>query len=100
MTRSMILPLALLLAVAGAFGLYLGVVSAPPSEGEIIEHHAARYVAETGGARTDCYGVPSGVDGVRLIVVCEREGREAWFVAVDAAGQPVAEDVILEESGT
>jgi hypothetical protein len=97
MNRSVVLPIAAILALAGAFGLYLGVVSAPVSESEILEFHAARYVAETGGARTDCYGVPSGVEGVRMIVVCEREGSEAWFVAVDEAGQAVDEDVVFGE---
>ena len=100
MTREMILPLAALLALAGAFGLWLGVAWAPPSESEIIERWAAEYVATTGGDRLDCYGVPSGVDGVRLMVICEAEGSEAWFVAVDARGARVDADVVFGEIGT
>lgn len=100
MSRGVILPIAMILALAGAFGLYLGVISAPLTESEILEHHAARYVAETGGAPSDCYGVPSGVDGVRMIVVCEHEGSEAWFVAVDQAGRALDEELIFEETET
>lgn len=100
MMRQIALPLAALLALAGAFGFYLGVASAPLTESEIIERYAAEYVAETGGARTDCYGVPSGVDGVRLVVICEAEGSEAWFRAVDARGEWVDEDLVFGEDDT
>jgi len=99
MTRNVILPIAAIAALAGAFGLYLGVVSIPPSESDILDHHAARYVAETGGALTDCYGVPSGVEGVRMIVVCDPAGGAVWFVAVDAAGRAVDEDLAIGEDG-
>ena len=100
MTKGMILPLAAILACAGAVGLYLGVTSAPISEGEIIERYAAEYVASTGGDRLDCYGVPAGVEGVRLMVICEAEGAEAWFAAVDANGARVDPDVVFGEGGT
>ncbi len=100
MMRPILLPLAALLALAGAFGLYLGVAYAPPGETEIINRHAADYVAETGGALSDCYAVPAGVEAVRLIVICEREGSEAWYVAVDEWGQPVDESVIFERPET
>jgi simple sugar transport system permease protein len=60
---------------------------------------AARYVAETGGARLDCFAVPSGVDGVRLIVICEPEGGAVWYAATDDWGQ-VVEDVAVPEDGT
>lgn len=100
MTRAMILPLAALLALAGAFGLYLGVASAPISESDIIERYAAEYVDSTGGDRLDCYGVPSGVEGVRLMVICEAEGSEAWFAAVDARGARVDADVVFGADGT
>jgi hypothetical protein len=99
MMRRIALPLAGLLAVAGAFGLWLGLSTAPPTESEIIERQAARYVAETGGERLDCFAVPSGVDGVRLIVICEPEGGEVWFAATDVWGQ-VVEDVSVPEDGT
>ncbi len=100
MMRAMILPLAALLTVAGAFGLYLGVVSAPLSESDIIERYAREYVESTGGERLDCYGVPSGVEGVRLMVICEAEGSEAWFAAVDARGERVDSNVVFGEDGT
>ncbi|WP_339987842.1 hypothetical protein [Gymnodinialimonas ulvae] len=97
--RRIALPLAGLLAVAGAFGLWLGLSTAPPSESEIIDAQAARYVAETGGDLVDCYAVPSGVDGVRLIVICEPDGGDAWYAATDARGR-VVEDVAVPEDGT
>ena len=100
MMRQIALPLAALLALAGALGLYLGVSSVPPGESEIIERYAAEYVAQTGGARTDCYGVPSGVEGVRMIVICEAEGSEAWFRAVDARGAPVDATSVFGEDAT
>lgn len=97
MTKGMILPVAALLTIAGAIGLWLGVASAPISESVIIERYAAEYVAQTGGARTDCYGVPSGVEGVRMMVICEAEGSEAWFRAVDARGEVVDSALVFEE---
>ena len=99
MMRRIALPLAGLLAVAGALGLWLGLVTAPPTETQIISLHAARYVEETAGAPEDCYAVPSGVEGVRLIVICEPEGGEAWYAATDEWGQ-VIEDVSVPEEGT
>ncbi|WP_224814021.1 hypothetical protein [Hasllibacter sp. MH4015] len=100
MMRQIALPLAGLLAVAGALGLFLGLRSAPPSETEVIDAQAAAYVAETGGDLTDCYGVPAGVENVWLIVICEREGSEAWYQAVDRAGVPVDDEVIFGEDET
>ncbi|GAB5449141.1 hypothetical protein [Gymnodinialimonas sp.] len=100
MMRQIALPLALILAVAGLFGLYLGLASAPVSESEIIERYAAAYVAETGGARTDCYAVPAGVEGVRMIVICEAEGSEAWYRAVDARGEVVDDALVFGEDAT
>ena len=99
MIQRIALPLAGLLAVAGALGLYLGLAAAPPTETEIIEAQAARYVAETGGDRLDCFAVPSGVEGVRLIVICEPEGGEAWYAATDDWGR-VVDDVAVPEDGT
>lgn len=96
MTRGVLLPLAGLLAVAGAFGLWLGLRLAPPSEGEIIAVQARVYVAETGGDELDCFGIPSGAEGVRLVVICEPEGGEAWFVAVDRMGRPVDPETLEE----
>lgn len=89
MTRQLLLPVAALLAVAGAVGLLLGLNAAPPTESEIIRVQAARYVAETGGDAVDCYAVPAGVEDIRLIVICEPQDGEPWFAAVDDLGQPV-----------
>lgn len=86
-TRGLILPLAALVVAAGGLGLILGLRSLPPSESEILERLAAAYAADTGRPLTDCYGVPSGVAGVRMIVICEAEGAEAWYAAVDELGR-------------
>ncbi|MBF9044615.1 hypothetical protein HKCCE4037_14825 [Rhodobacterales bacterium HKCCE4037] len=99
MLRRIALPLAALLAFAGAVGLWLGVATAPPTESEIIEVQAARYVAETGGDRLDCFAVPSGVEGVRLIVICEPEGGAAWYAATDEWGR-IVEEVTVPERDT
>lgn len=98
--KGMLLPVAGLLLFAGMIGLWFGLAAAPLSESEIIERHAADYVAETGGAWTDCYAVPAGVEGVRMIVICEPEGGEAWFRAVDARGEPVDPALLDAEEAT
>jgi hypothetical protein len=74
-----------LVTVGAAFGLWLGLRAVPPGETEMIEAAAARYVAETAGARTDCAGRPAGVPGVRLVVTCGAD----WAVALDRWGRPV-----------
>jgi hypothetical protein len=86
MGRGLILPLGAMLTVAAAFGLWLGLRAVPPTETEIILAQAAVYVAQTGGAPTDCAGRPAGVAGVRLVVTCGAD----WAVAVDDWGRPVA----------
>jgi len=100
LTRQIALQLAFALAISGAVGLFFGIRSAPLSEGEIISQYAAEYVAETGGARTDCYGVPTGVEGVRMMVICEAVGREAWFRAVGAQGEQVDAAPVFDEGAT
>ncbi|BDW84401.1 hypothetical protein [Roseicyclus marinus] len=85
MMRGIGLPLLGLVAFAAAFGLLAGMRAVPPSETEIILEAAARYVAETGGAATECAGRPAPVPGVRLVVTC----GEAWAMAVDDWGRPV-----------
>ena len=85
MGRGVILPLAGLLTAAAAFGLWLGLRAVPPGETEIIVAAAARYVAETGGAETDCAGWPPPIEGVRMVVIC----GDSWAQAVDRWGRPV-----------
>jgi hypothetical protein len=86
MGHGLILPLVALVAMAAAFGLWLGLRAEPPGETEIITAQAARYVAETGGSVTDCAARPAAVPGVRLVVICGSD----WAVAVDDWGRPVA----------
>jgi hypothetical protein len=85
MRAGVILPLAAMLTVAAALGLWLGVRAVPPTETNIILDAAARYVAETGGEATDCAGWPPPIEGVRMVVICGPD----WAQAVDAWGRPV-----------
>jgi len=96
MSRLQLATLGGLLLVAAGFGLAWGLRSLPPGETEIIEAAAARYVAETGGAPTDCAARPAAVDGVRLVVVCGPDGPSPWVEAIDDWGNPVAVDLDTE----
>ncbi|AHM02663.1 hypothetical protein roselon_00206 [Roseibacterium elongatum DSM 19469] len=100
--RGLILPLAALLAFVGALGVLLGLRAAPPGETEIIEAVAAGYVAETGGARTDCFARPSALPGVRMVVICAPEGGRARAYPVDRLGRAVEidADALEAELGT
>lgn len=76
---------------AAAFGLWLGGQNLP-SEADVIEAGAVLYVAETGGAATECVGVP-GTGLVWIAVRCGREpdalvyqfSREGTLMAPDGA---------------
>lgn len=78
---------AALVTVALVAGLVSWVRSVPPGETAIIDAAAADYVAETGGAPTDCEARPSGLPQVRLVVIC---AGGAWVAAYDTWGRPVA----------
>lgn len=86
MSRLQVVTLGVLLLAAAGLGLTWGLHSLPPGETEIITAAAARYVAETGGAPTDCAARPAAVAGVRLVVTCGPD----WAEAVDRWGRPVA----------
>ena len=58
MPTSAILMTAALCGTAAVLGLWLGS-RAMPSEGDAIAVGAALYVEETGGAATDCVGLPA-----------------------------------------
>lgn len=94
--RSIALPLVALVSVALALGVWLGVGARLPTETEIIEAAAARYVAETGGARTDCAARPADLPGVRLVVICGTSGGADWVEAIDDRGDPVDLDTQQE----
>lgn len=88
---------AALAAAALALGTIWGLRAVPPGETEIIAAVAADYVAETGGAATDCAARPGARAGVRLVVVC----GDGWARAVDAHGRAVAPEPAAErETGT
>ena len=92
MSRLQVATLAGVLLLAAGLGLAWGLRSLPPGETRIIEAAAARYVAETGGARTDCAARPAPLEGVRLVVVCGAERPSPWVEALDAWGNPVEID--------
>jgi len=87
-----------LVAAAGGIGLWLGGRNVPPSETTIIDAAAQAYVAETGGALTDCAARPSALPDVRLVVIC---ADGAWVAGFDRFGRPVSIDAqSLEEEPT
>ena len=94
--RQILWPLAGVLALALMAGLWLGLRADPPSESAIISHAAAIYVAETGGAATDCHAVPTDVLGLRLLVICRAEGAVPWIYAADDWGQRVPMDSAID----
>jgi hypothetical protein len=75
-----------LLGLALGFGLLWGLRSQPLTDTEIIDAAASVYVAETGGARTDCAARPADLPDVRLVVTCA-DGR--WVAAYDRHGRVV-----------
>ena len=60
-------PFAALVVLAGWFGWQMGK---PMSETQIITFYAEQYVAETGGAMTECAAIPSDVKGARMEIIC------------------------------
>lgn len=81
MARPFLLSLAGLVGLAGVLGLMLGLRAIGASESEVIARVATRYVAETGGAATDCAARPATSAGLWLVVVCGAEGgRVEYFV--------------------
>ena len=82
--RLIYLPLLGLMAVVAGLGLMLGGRAASTTETEVIERVAARYVAETGAAATDCAARPAVSAGLWLVVACR---HHAYFV--DSYGRVV-----------
>jgi hypothetical protein len=81
--------LAALVLLGVTLGGVWGLRSIPPSETAIIDAAAAAYVAQTGGALTDCAARPSALEGVRLVVTC---ADGAWIAAFDGFGNMVELD--------
>jgi hypothetical protein len=102
MSPGMKISLAALLACACLLGLVWGQRAIPPDETEIIAGVAAQYVAETGGAPTDCFARPSALEGVRMVVICENDRDAPWARAVDTYGATVdiGPDLLAEELRT
>ena len=66
------MPLVVLTTVAALLVFRMGYVAAKITETDVINHYAARYVAEEpeGRQMTDCVARPSKADGVWLVVHC------------------------------
>ena len=80
-----------LVCVAGALGLWLGTRHAPVSETEVISAIADRYVAETGGARSDCVARPGQTDGVWMVINCGTASSISQYI-VDRQGRLITPD--------
>lgn len=70
MPRVIVLSVVGLVAVAAGLGLLLGKRAVTTTETDVIEQVAARYVAETGAALTDCAARPAASTGLWLVVAC------------------------------
>jgi len=92
-------PLLVLALGAGAYGLRLGYLVMNITETDVINHYAARYADEAGGALTDCVAFP-GDEGIWIVVACgplcgpgRREyhvNRVGWLVHEGDGGCPQA----------
>ncbi|MGR3490451.1 MAG: hypothetical protein ACU0DW_00220 [Shimia sp.] len=80
--------LAVVIAVIAVAGLRLGTARATLSEGDVIVAYAERYVAQTGGALTDCHGKPYAPGW--LTVICEGQAGVVRY-NVDHGGQLMPE---------
>lgn len=70
MPRQVLLTVSGLVMMAAAGGLYLGRQQAALSETEVINAIADHYVAETGGAHSDCVARPAEDVGAWLVISC------------------------------
>ena len=81
----------------GALVLFAGYLgwreSKIPSESDVINHYAARYVAEAadGADVTDCFARPHYGTQVRLVVVCEHPTGAVTRYYVGLHGQLLPE---------
>ena len=66
------MPLVLVTVLAGLFAYRAGYVAANLTETDVINHYAARYVAEgpDGAKVTDCSAQPGQSEDVWLVVIC------------------------------
>lgn len=66
------MPLGVLTVVAGLFVFRAGYIAAHLTETDVINHYAARYVAEgpDGARATDCVARPGGSEAIWLVVSC------------------------------
>lgn len=85
MTRSVVLVAGGLCLVALVAGLRLGAGQAGLSETQVINAYAARYVAETNGALTDCAAVP-GQGSVWMVIRCGTPGPSGRVFEVGRNG--------------
>lgn len=87
MTRRILffLPFAALVLIAGLFAFRAGYWQANLTETDVINTYAAKYVAETGGALTDCVATP-GEAPVWIEVTCRSGNGEGRIYPVNRRG--------------
>ncbi len=83
---SVILVLGGLAFAAAGLGLITGLRWADLDESDVIEVWAEKYVAETGGAATDCAAAPGAREGVWLVVSCG-SGPDRRVYPLDRSGR-------------
>ncbi|MGR3467576.1 MAG: hypothetical protein ACU0CI_06820 [Shimia sp.] len=76
--------LGVIVALIAVAGLRLGTARATLSEGDVIVAYAERYVAQTGGALTDCHGEP--LEAGWLTVICDGPAGRVTY-DVDRSGR-------------
>jgi len=79
-------PLAVLTLLAGLLLFRQGWIAAHMTETDVIDHFAARYVAEHGGQKSDCVAVPGRSAQVWIEVHC----GDVAIYPVDRAGRLIS----------
>lgn len=98
MPRNIAVSLAVICVLAGLLALWVSLRHIPPSETEIITRIAQSYAAQTGGALTDCFARPSGLEQVRLVVFCQQADGVTFLYPVDDLGRLLDIDPSILES--
>lgn len=83
-------PLVVLTLAAGLVAFHQGWIRAHLTETDVINHYAARYVAQAQGEAevTDCVAQPGTGRGVWLVIRCRRPGAPVGMLfPVDHGGR-------------
>lgn len=95
-------PMGSALVIAGVFGAFVTWWFMPRDESELISRFAQKYQQDTGGALTDCIGLPSEVDSLRLYVICKPAEGAAKVYLINHRGKrvklPSLEQILREQA--